>query len=56
MKFIIGVLLGIIAGAAVGTVIASKPGKEAREELAERVTMAGNGQETVEAGVRRSVD
>jgi len=40
MRFIIGVLLGIAAGAAVGLIMAPQSGKETRESLRKRMQQA----------------
>ena len=37
MRFILGIILGIAAGAALGLVIAPKSGRETREALRKRV-------------------
>jgi gas vesicle protein len=37
MRFIIGILLGIAAGAAVGLIMAPQSGKETRESLRKRM-------------------
>lgn len=56
MRFIIGIVLGIAAGAIVGVIVAPQSGKETREALQRRVNRAADGgQETVGAGFRRSV-
>lgn len=40
MRFILGILIGIAAGAALGLVVAPQSGKETREALGKRVRRA----------------
>ena len=40
MRFILGILIGIVAGAVFGLVIAPQSGKETREALGKRVRRA----------------
>jgi len=41
MRFLIGLLLGIAMGAAVGLLVAPQPGSETRRALRDRVRRAG---------------
>ena len=41
MRFLIGLLVGIAMGAAVGLLVAPQPGSETRRALRERVRRAG---------------
>jgi gas vesicle protein len=47
MRFIIGIILGIIGGAALGLVIAPRSGRETREALRRRMQTADEAQEAV---------
>ena len=47
MRFILGLIIGIAAGAAVGLIVAPQSGKATREALSTR--MQRDGQETEEA-------
>ena len=48
MRFLIGLLLGIAMGAAVGLLVAPQPGSETRRALRERVRRGGEEIEDLE--------
>lgn len=49
MRFIFGVLIGGAAGAALGLIIAPRPGKETREALQRRLRQTTEGLVTAES-------
>ena len=48
MRFLIGLLLGIATGAAVGLLVAPQPGSETRRVLRERVRRGGEEMDDLE--------